>query len=118
MQLIGRGAAAALMSAAALSLWAPAHAFADTPPATDKPRYCGSDKATGLAVWGDPGESCSTTLEVASAYTKAASAKGGVPATVPAGGTTWKCQERQGDPNPYLECVDSSDSSRRVLLSS
>ncbi|MFI9809045.1 hypothetical protein ACIHEJ_32625 [Streptomyces sp. NPDC052301] len=118
MKLIKRGVAAALMGAAALSLWAPAHAFADTAAAPAKPQYCGSDKATGLGVWADPGESCSTALQVANAYTKAATGRSDAPATVRAGGTIWKCRQRQGAPNPYLQCVNSGDSSRRILLSS
>ncbi|BCM65193.1 MULTISPECIES: hypothetical protein [Streptomyces] len=126
MHSITRGLTAGLLGAAALCLPAPAHAVAgtdaDPPPAAHAAppsgAYCGPDKATGLAVWADRTESCATALEVASAYTKAATRTAEASATVRVGGTTWMCQERQGDPNPYRECVATSDSGRRVVLSS
>ncbi|MFJ4523589.1 hypothetical protein ACIP4Y_21970 [Streptomyces sp. NPDC088810] len=123
MRSIKRSMAAALLGAAALGLWAPALAVAGTGAAgsdTAQPSmsYCGADRATGLAVSADRTVSCATALQVAGAYTKAASGTGDAPATVRVGGAAWKCQERQGDPNPYQECVDASDSGRRVIVSS
>ncbi len=119
MRSIMTGTAAGLLGAAALCLWAPAPSFAVTDAAArSSVAYCGADKATGLAVWADPAESCAAALEVASAYTKAASSRAGAPATIRVGATTWTCQERQGDPDPYQECVNASDSGRRVVLTS
>ncbi|KOV72356.1 MULTISPECIES: hypothetical protein [Streptomyces] len=119
MRSIMTGTAAGLLGAAALCLGAPAPSFAGTDAAArSSVAYCGADNASGLAVWADPAESCAAALEVASAYTKAASSRTGAPATIRVGATTWTCQERQGDPNPYQECVDASDSGRRVVLSS
>ncbi|MEU6591851.1 hypothetical protein ABZ923_21950 [Streptomyces sp. NPDC046881] len=123
MRSIKRSSAAALLGAAALGLWAPAHAVADTgtggaDPTRPSVSYCGPDKATGLAVSADRSVSCATALQVADVYARATSDKGAAPATVRVGGTSWKCQERQGDPNPYRECVDASDSGRRIIVSS
>ncbi|MEV5148566.1 hypothetical protein [Streptomyces sp. NPDC052727] len=110
---------AAVLGAAALCLWAPAPSFAGADAAARASvTYCGADKATGLAVFADPAESCTAALEVASAYTKSASSRSGAPATIRVGATAWTCQERQGDPNPYRECVSTSDSGRRVVLTS
>ncbi|WP_234342525.1 hypothetical protein [Streptomyces sp. NRRL B-3648] len=115
--------AAALLGAAALGLWAPAPAVAGTggggaDTAQPSVSYCGADQATGLAVSAGPSVSCATALQVAGAYTRAASRTGDAPATLRVGGTAWKCQERPGDPNPYQECVDAGDSARRIIVSS
>ncbi|MFF5532885.1 hypothetical protein ACFY71_10410 [Streptomyces cinerochromogenes] len=118
MRSIARGTAAALAGVAVLCLWAPAQAVAGPDAARSSAAYCGPDKATGLAVWADPADSCATALQVASAYAKARSGTARVPVTVRTDGGTWTCQERQGDPNPYQECVDTGGSGRRVVLSS
>ncbi|QTE02841.1 hypothetical protein [Streptomyces cyanogenus] len=123
MRSIRRSMAAGLLGAAALGLWAPAHAVAGTgaggvDAAQPSVTYCGPDQATGLAVSADRTVSCATALQVAGAYNEAASGARDASATVRVGVTAWKCQERQGDPNPYRECVDASDSGRRVILSS
>ncbi|MFI9242039.1 hypothetical protein ACIGXF_05505 [Streptomyces sp. NPDC053086] len=116
--------AAGLLGALALCLTVPAPAFADTGAGADraperKPvAYCGTDKATGLAVWAAEKGSCATALEVAAAYTKVSNGSAAAPVEVRAAGTAWKCRERQGDPNPYQECVSTSDSGRWVRLSS
>lgn len=115
---VGRVTAAALAGAAVLCLWAAAQAVAGPDAARSSAAYCGPDKATGLAVWADPADSCATALQVASAYAKARSGTARAPVTVRTGDGTWTCQERQGDPNPYQECVDTGDSGRRVFLSS
>ncbi|MEW2288842.1 hypothetical protein [Streptomyces sp. NPDC047841] len=122
MRSIMTGTAAGLLGAAALCLGAPAPAFAGTGAAARSPvTFCGVDKATGLAVWTDPAGSCATALEVASTYTKSASSRAGAPAAIRVGATTWTCQERQGDPNPYQECVTGDSGGRtggRVVLTS
>ncbi|MBL1105266.1 hypothetical protein JK361_11815 [Streptomyces sp. 5-8] len=97
----------------------PVHAFAGTDRAPDrKPAFCGTDKASGLAVWAAEKKSCATAVRVAAAYTKVWRGSAGTSVEVRAAGAAWKCRERQGDPNPYQECVDTSDSSRWVRLSS
>ncbi|MET7931921.1 hypothetical protein ABZT43_50910, partial [Streptomyces sp. NPDC005349] len=40
------------------------------------------------------------------------------PVQVRRAGTTWQCQERPGDPNPYQACIDAQDHTRLVTLSS
>ncbi|WP_251093547.1 hypothetical protein [Streptomyces sp. Caat 7-52] len=94
---------------------APSHAFAGP---DRKPAFCGTDKASGLAVWAAEKKSCATAVRVAAAYTKVWRGSAGASVEVRAAGAAWKCRERQGDPNPYQECVDTSDSSRWVRLSS
>ncbi|MYX96533.1 hypothetical protein GT045_17360 [Streptomyces sp. SID486] len=112
--------AAGLLGALAFCLAVPTTTFADPGTDTDTNReptaYCGTDKASGLAVWAAEKGSCATALQVASAYTEVW--QGSTGASVRAAGTTWKCRERQGDPNPYQECVSTSDSGRWVRLSS
>ncbi|GEC08784.1 hypothetical protein SSP24_64390 [Streptomyces spinoverrucosus] len=78
--------------------------------------YCGSDSVYGLAVFGSAGTSCSTALEVANAYR--AHGSSGSPATVRVGGIVWRCQEYQGDPNPFDRCVATAGPSRWVELTS
>jgi hypothetical protein len=113
------GPAAGLLGAAVLCLGAAAPAFAGTDSvARSSITYCGADKATGLAVWADPAASCADALQVASAYTKSGPGRSGAPATIRVGVVTWTCQERQGDPNPYQECVTASDNGVRVVLTS
>ncbi|MES9525781.1 hypothetical protein [Streptomyces capoamus] len=118
MRWITRSTAAALLGAAAAVLWAPAHAVAGTGAAEPSVAYCGADRATGLAVSADGSVPCATALQVVDAYTKAASGTGDRRATVRVDGTAWTCMERQGDPNPYQECVDAGDSGRRIIVSS
>ncbi|WP_432026491.1 hypothetical protein [Streptomyces sp. 1222.5] len=118
MRKIMTGTAATLVAAAVLCTGSPAQSLDGPRAAPGASRFCGTDPVSGLAVWGDRADACAAALEVASAYTKAAAGAPKGPGTVRAGGATWKCQERQGDPNPYQECVDSSDSGRRVILSS
>lgn len=110
--------AAGLMGAAALCFATPAQTSAGEGVTLAPTKVCGTDKVSGLGVSAGPTESCAVALQVAAAYTKVWQDTAGAPAKVAAGGTTWSCQERQGDPNPYQECVDTRDSSRRVTLSS
>ncbi len=79
-------------------------------------RYCGSDSVHGLAVFGSGSTSCSTALEVAHAYQARGSS--GSPVTVRVGGIAWRCQEQQGDPDPFARCVATADPSRWVELTS
>ncbi|MFH9400675.1 hypothetical protein ACH4JS_12920 [Streptomyces sp. NPDC017638] len=79
---------------------------------------CGTDGATGLAVSAGSAADCAVALRVAGAYTKAGTRGSGAVTTVDADGTVWRCQERQGDPNPYQECVDTTDETRHITLTS
>ncbi|MFI2758191.1 hypothetical protein ACH5A3_04850 [Streptomyces echinatus] len=111
--------AAGLLGAVALCLAPPAQTFAGTHRAPDrKPVLCGTDQASGLAVWAADKGSCTTAVQVGAAYTKAARDSARAPVEVRVAGAAWKCRERQGDPNPYLECVSTSDGGRWVRLSS
>jgi hypothetical protein len=112
-----RTAAVLLGTTAALCLAAPAQSFADSGTAS-KAAYCGTDQSSGLAVSATRNVSCATAVQAAAAYTKVWQGKAGKPVQVRAGGVTWECQERQGDPNPYQVCVDSQDKTRLVTLSS
>ncbi|MFG2632859.1 hypothetical protein ACGFX8_02530 [Streptomyces sp. NPDC048362] len=121
MRAIRMKMATVLLGAAAAGLAVPAQSFAGT--GTDagpapKAAYCGADQASGLAVWGTGKVPCATALQAAAAYTKASRDKADGVGEVRAAGVTWKCAERQGDPNPYAECVDAGDPGRVVVLSS
>ena len=109
--------AVGLLGATALCLSAPVQAFADAG-GTQKSAYCGTDKASGLAVSAIGKVPCATASQVAAAYTKVWTDRTNAPLVVRAAGTTWKCQERQGGPDPYQQCVDTRDPGRQVTLSS
>jgi hypothetical protein len=109
---------AGLLGAAALCLAVPAQAFTDTGTDRKPTRYCGTDRASGLGVSATGNVPCATALQAAAAYTKVWHGTKGAPVEVRAAGATWKCQERQGDPDPYQVCVDTQDNTRLVLLSS
>ncbi|MFI9251466.1 hypothetical protein [Streptomyces sp. NPDC053069] len=109
---------AALLAAAAFCLAVPAQTSAGTgAPRTPTP-FCGTDRASGLGVSATENVPCAGALRAAAAYTKVWHGTKGAPVEVRAAGATWKCQERQGDPNPYQQCVDTQDDTRMVLLSS
>jgi hypothetical protein len=78
--------------------------------------YCGADSIHGLAVSGSARVPCGTALQVANAYL--ARDTGGLPATVRVAGTTWRCRELQGDPNPFDRCVAITSPSRWVQITS
>ncbi|MFJ9641494.1 hypothetical protein ACWEPM_19045 [Streptomyces sp. NPDC004244] len=80
--------------------------------------FCGTDAASGLGVSADRAGSCAVALEVAAAYTRIVQHTRGAPAEVRTAGATWVCRERQGDPDPYLECLGRGDSGGRVTLTS
>ncbi|MQY34649.1 hypothetical protein SRB17_26190 [Streptomyces sp. RB17] len=113
-----KGTVAGLV-AAALCLSVPAEAFAGSGTHDHKPSaYCGTDKASGLAVYTTQDVPCAAALQVAAAYTKSSYNASSATVDVRAAGSTWKCQERQGDPNPYQACVDTRDNTRLITLSS
>ncbi|MFF7972770.1 hypothetical protein [Streptomyces sp. NPDC007905] len=118
MHTIKVRAAAGLLGAVALGLFMPVRTFADVPAAPESARFCGVDGASGLGVSAAPNVPCATALRVAAAYTEVRHGPGDASVHVRAGGATWTCQERQGDPNPYQECLNTGDSGRRVVLSS
>ncbi|MEU5806721.1 hypothetical protein [Streptomyces sp. NPDC047718] len=80
--------------------------------------FCGTDAASGLGVSADRAGSCAVALEVAAAYTRIVQHTRGAPAEVRTAGATWVCRERQGDPDPYLECLGGGNSGGRVTLTS
>jgi hypothetical protein len=84
----------------------------------ERTAYCGTDPASGLGVLTAGDVDCGAALQVAAGYTKVWHGRAGAPVEVRTAGAVWKCQERQGDPNPYQECVNSADSGGRVTLSS
>lgn len=107
---------AGLAVIAVLGVSAPAALSAAGSAAAAPGKYCGSDSVHGLAVFGSGTTSCPTALDVANAYQ--ARGSDGSPVTVRVGGTPWRCQERQGDPNPVHRCVATTDSNRWVELTS
>lgn len=117
----GRTAVAAgLVGVAVLAFSAPTavSAFADksVAVAVAPSVVCGTDPTTGLAVWAGKTAPCSTAMQVAAAYTRVWNT--GLVVTVRVEGSEWRCQERQGDPNPYKECVNTTDNGQRVTLTS
>ncbi|MEU2713374.1 hypothetical protein [Streptomyces sp. NPDC007205] len=109
---------AGLLGAAVFCLAVPAPAFAGTGAPRKPTPFCGTDRATGLAVSATENVPCATALQAAAAYTKVWHGTKGAPVEVRAAGATWKCQERRGDPDPYQVCVGTQDHTRLVLLSS
>ncbi|MER6735030.1 hypothetical protein [Streptomyces puniciscabiei] len=118
MHSIRMTTAAGLLGAAAFCLAGSAQAFAHTGVHSDTTSYCGTDRATGLAVSATKGVPCATALQVAAAYTKVWHGTEGAPLEVRAAGVTWKCQEHQGDPDPYRQCATTQGDKRLVTLSS
>lgn len=61
---------------------------------------------------------CATALAVTNAYgEQPATSRHGV-LMVSVDGASWTCQERQGQVNPYKECVNNADPAEKVRLSS
>ncbi|MGW5345661.1 hypothetical protein [Streptomyces sp. NPDC004050] len=121
------GVAAALGSAVVLAAVVPgpsaagaarASAVAGGTPTPAPLVFCGTDAASGLGVSADRAGSCAVALEVAAAYTRVVQHTQGAPAEVRTAGATWVCRERQGDPDPYLECLGGGNSGGRVTLTS
>ncbi|MFI9505386.1 hypothetical protein [Nocardia sp. NPDC052566] len=97
-----------------------------TPPPTTTPPgpqqvYCGPgfNGLAIIAITTEGAAACSTATEVTNAYGDHAEDWGpGVVIPVSVEGTTWNCQERQGNPNPYQECVNTQNPAEKVRLSS
>ncbi|MGW4568598.1 hypothetical protein ACWEN3_41700 [Streptomyces sp. NPDC004561] len=118
MRTVRMGIIGGLLGATMLCLSVAGQAFAGGGVAQARSAVCGTDSATGLGVSAAGDVDCGAALSVAAAYTKVWRSASGAPVDVRAAGAGWKCQERQGDPNPYQECVNTSDSGRRVMLTS
>ncbi|WP_333779241.1 hypothetical protein [Streptomyces sp. IBSBF 3136] len=110
--------AAGLVGAVVLGLSGAVPAVAVPDGAARAVRFCGVDRATGLGVSAGRDVPCAAALGVAAAYTGVWQRAGGASVEVHAGGSTWACRERQGDPDPYQECLDAGHGGRRVLLTS
>ncbi|GAA2734084.1 hypothetical protein [Streptomyces nogalater] len=106
------------MSLVILGLAAPPAVSAEAGGPAAPAVVCGTDGSTGLAVSAGSAGDCALALRVADAYTKAGLREGGAVTVVRADGSVWRCQERQGDPNPYQECVDATDTARHITLTS
>ncbi len=118
MSRMGTAGAVTLVSLVALGLSAPTAVSAEAG-GPEAPRVvCGTDGTTGLAVSAGSAGDCPAALRVAGAYTKAGLREGGAVTVVRSDGIAWRCQEQQGDPNPYQECVDTTDTARHVTLTS
>ncbi|MFE0385762.1 hypothetical protein ACFW1F_17025 [Streptomyces bungoensis] len=109
---------AGLLGVAVTGFSAPGAGSVDRTSSAAVGRVCGADRTSGLGVWAGPATSCPTALQVASGYTRLARHAGGSAVTVRAGGTVWTCREQQGNPNPYLKCVDTAGSRQWVELTS
>ncbi|MFI1677815.1 DUF4232 domain-containing protein [Streptomyces sp. NPDC020607] len=59
---------------------------------------------------------CPTAQKVTDAYGKALDAKKKPPVTVTVNGSAWKCDEKQGEVNPYQECVSTKEQGEKVQL--
>ncbi|MGJ5748892.1 hypothetical protein [Streptomyces puniciscabiei] len=118
MHSIRMRTAAGLLGAAAFCLAGSAQAFAGTGVHLETTSYCGTDRATGLAVSATGSVPCATALRVAAAYTKIWHGTEGAPVQVRAAGATWTCREHQGDPNPYRQCAAAQGNTGLVTLSS
>ncbi|MET9946555.1 hypothetical protein [Streptomyces sp. NPDC006341] len=81
--------------------------------------YCGVGWDGGLAVHVREKSACPTALKVAKAF-YAASQKTPetVPVTVRVDGVPWKCESREGSPNPYIACVNQNNRSEQFQLNS
>ncbi|MFI7320763.1 DUF4232 domain-containing protein [Streptomyces venezuelae] len=79
---------------------------------------CGSGKGGlhAVAITSQGQSACPTALKVRDAWAKAPDAEKGKPKTVTVDGTDWKCREKQGDPNPYQECVNTKEPTEKVQL--
>ncbi|MEV8536374.1 DUF4232 domain-containing protein [Streptomyces sp. NPDC051211] len=87
-------------------------------PASPRPVGCGQGwhGLQVVAVSRHGADACPTATAVTAALGRALDAGRDLPVTVRAAGTAWKCAEREGDPNPHLECVNTRGRSERALL--
>ncbi|MEU7280899.1 hypothetical protein AB0A69_19235 [Streptomyces sp. NPDC045431] len=122
-----RAAAVALAGGATLLALtaAPSSAAAPTvdPGAATKAVNCGTgwNGLSVVAVTTKGSSACGTAHRVANAYGDAVQAKhhggtGRKVVVVHVDDARWKCRERQGDPNPYTECVNLKDRAEKVQL--
>ena len=120
MLTIKAGMAAGLAGVAVVALSAPTALSANNRSLSAAPAvFCGLDSTSGLGVSAVRADGCSTALRVAGAYMHRVWNKPVTGATtVDVAGSTWKCQEQRGDPNPYDECVNMRDSRQWVTLTS
>lgn len=82
--------------------------------------YCGTQWGGGLAVHAPSKSVCPTALKVAKAF-YVASQKTSVderPVTVTVDRVPWKCESRDGTPNPHIACVNQNDRSQQFQLNS
>ncbi|GAA3167219.1 MULTISPECIES: hypothetical protein [Streptomyces] len=107
--------AAALVGLAALVFPASSAHAAERGAAAKSGAVCGTEHTTGLAVAAGDTVPCPTALRVAAAYVKVWKSNG-APVDVPVGRTVWRCQEEQGNPNPYQKCVNTADGAQWVTL--
>ncbi|MFD6157569.1 hypothetical protein ACFWF7_36570 [Nocardia sp. NPDC060256] len=61
---------------------------------------------------------CVTAMAVADAYQNAPKKPGDTFVQVTANSTAWACDQRQGNPNPYIECMNQQDTRERLQLAS
>ncbi|MFF8882635.1 hypothetical protein [Streptomyces flaveolus] len=115
MHILRTTVAAGLMAVSAMAAFSPAAVSAGAMPDVAPAVLCGTDSTTGLAVSAAQGTDCATALQVAADSTRST---GSERAAVSSGGTTWLCQEQQGDPDPYQECVNTIDHRQTVTLTS
>ncbi|MFD8391900.1 hypothetical protein ACFV2N_22550 [Streptomyces sp. NPDC059680] len=120
MLTIKAGMGAGLVGVAVVALLAPTAPSANNRSLSTAPAVvCGSDSTSGLGVSASRADGCSTALQVASAYMHRVWSKPATGATtVDVAGSTWKCQEQRGEPNPYDKCVNMRDSRQWVTLTS
>ncbi|MBT2466937.1 hypothetical protein J7E97_03390 [Streptomyces sp. ISL-66] len=82
--------------------------------------YCGVERGGGLAVHAKGKPACPTALKVAQEFYRASRRDPATerPVTVKVDGVPWKCESREGSPNPYIACVNQNDRSNEFQLNS
>ncbi|MET9962266.1 hypothetical protein ABZ128_24950 [Streptomyces sp. NPDC006326] len=126
-----RTTAVAVAAAAALAaLTAPAGADTGDPAPAHRARaassdgpweYCGTGWYGGLAVHTQVRRLCPTALQVAQAFhgaSQQAPRRAEEPVTVRVDDVPWRCETREGSPNPYIACVNQNDRSEEFQLNS
>ncbi len=73
---------------------------------------------TVQAITGYDDAACATAVPVANAYLRKAEREHDPILTVRVNAVNWDCQNRPGDPNPILECVNGATPTERVQLRS
>ncbi|MEU3726980.1 hypothetical protein [Streptomyces sp. NPDC031705] len=82
--------------------------------------FCGTGWDGGLAVYTGDRALCPTALKVAKAFHAAArhDPTSEKPLSVQVGGVPWRCETREGSPNPYIACVNRKDPGQQFTLNS